>query len=64
MRKQSSIVFVPINYSSSGQGPGGGPVPGAGTQDKVEGARRSEYSSVLPRSLSNRLDAGMKEGEV
>lgn len=62
--KFNGLFFVHINYSSSGQGPGGGPVPGAGTLDKVEGGRRSEYNSVLPRSLSNRLDTEMKGREV
>lgn len=64
MRKQSSIVFVPINYSSSGQRRGVGLVPGAGTQDIVEGAKKSEYNSVLLSSLSNRLDTEMKEKDV
>lgn len=64
MSKQSSIVSLPIKCSSSGQRPRGGPVPGAGTQDIVEGDRRSEYNSVLTWSLSKRLDTGMKEREV
>lgn len=54
------MVFVPINYSFSGQRLECGPVPGLGPQNVVEGARRSGCNAALPRSPSSRLDAGMK----